>query len=322
MTLLSGNPDLVVALLAALSVFSAMVVVSWPYIYVDTLGQRLKEVADERAALRVRERGRMNAHRAYRNSLRPEPKKIYKEIYERFNLEAQANDAKLIRRLAMAGYRGRARVVTYLAARVLAPIVVFIVVALYMLVLAKIERSIGFKLAIALGAAAAAYYAPAIFLKNKITKRQLSIRRAWPDALDLMLICVDAGMSMETALRKIAQEVGPQSVELAEELTLTTAELSYLPDRRKAFTNLADRTGLDSVRAVVAGLVQAEQYGTSIGQVLRVLAQESRDTRMSDAEKKAHALPPKLTVPMILFFLPVLFAVICTPAAIQIMNVR
>jgi tight adherence protein C len=161
---------------------------------------------------------------------------------------------------------------------------------------------------------------PEIFLKNQTSKRQLSMRRAIPDAMDLLLICVESGVSIEHAFRKVAAEVGSQSVALAEELTLTTAELSYLQERRQAFENLANRTGVDAIKAITTALVQAERYGTPVGVALRVLAQESRDHRMNEAEKKAAALPPKLTVPMILFFLPVLFVVILTPALIQIFN--
>jgi tight adherence protein C len=161
---------------------------------------------------------------------------------------------------------------------------------------------------------------PQLFLRNMITRRQTSIRRAFPDALDLLLICVESGMSIDTAFRRVSQEVGSQSVALAEELMLTTAELSYLQDRRSAFENLSNRTGLDGVKAVCTALIQAERYGTPLAQALRVLAQEIRDQRMSEAEKKAAGLPPKLTVPMILFFLPVLFVVIMGPAAIRVMD--
>jgi len=160
--------------------------------------------------------------------------------------------------------------------------------------------------------------APEIYLKNMISKRQASMGRSFPDAMDLLLICVESGMSIEHAFRKVAQEIGNQSVQLAEELTLTTAELSYLPDRRSAYENLGLRTGIDSVKQIVTVLIQAERYGTPLGAALRVVSKESRDNRMLLAEKKAAALPPKLTVPMILFFLPVLFAVIMTPAIIQI----
>jgi tight adherence protein C len=138
----------------------------------------------------------------------------------------------------------------------------------------------------------------------------------------LLLICVESGMSIEAAFRKVSQEVGSQSVPLAEEFLLTTAELSYLQDRRQAYENLAKRTDLEGVKAVCVALQQTERYGTPLGQTLRVMAQENRDMRMSEAEKKAAALPPKLTVPMILFFLPVLFIVILGPAAIKVMAMQ
>jgi tight adherence protein C len=186
----------------------------------------------------------------------------------------------------------------------------------------NLDQPFFLKLAIVLCAAYLGYYAPTIYVRNQISKRQKAIRRAWPDALDLLLICVESGMGIESAFRKVSEEIGLQSIPLAEELSLTTAELSYLQDRRKAYENLGERTGLEGVRAVVTSLIQAEKYGTPLGYSLRVLAQENRDMRMSEAEKKAAALPPKLTVPMILFFLPVLFAVIITPAAIQVANIQ
>jgi tight adherence protein C len=173
------------------------------------------------------------------------------------------------------------------------------------------------KLMMALVAAFVGSYAPSIFIENLIQKRQTSIKLAFPDALDMLLICVQSGMSVEAAFGKVSKEVAGQSLELAEELSLTTAELSYLQDRRQAFDNLGKRTGIPGVRAVTTALVQAERYGTPVGQALRVMAKENRDIRQSEAEKKAAALPPKLTVPMVLFFLPVLFVIILFPAAIR-----
>jgi tight adherence protein C len=178
------------------------------------------------------------------------------------------------------------------------------------------------KLAITVGCVWVGMRLPDLFLKNLITRRQQSVRRAFPDALDLMLICVESGMSVDAAFKKVSEEVGTQSIPLAEELALTTAELSYLQDRRQAYENLAVRTNIDGVKAVCTALIQAERYGTPLGQALRVLAQENRDMRMAEAEKKAAGLPPKLTVPMILFFLPVLFVVILGPAAIRVMDIR
>jgi tight adherence protein C len=165
-------------------------------------------------------------------------------------------------------------------------------------------------------------YLPMLFVKNKISRRHTSIKRAFPDALDLLLICVESGMSIEAGFRKVAGEIGAQSIALAEELTLTTAELSYLQERRQAYENLGKRTNLEGVKSVCMALQQAERYGTPMAQTLRVMAQENRDMRMSEAEKKAAGLPPKLTVPMILFFLPVLFIVILGPAAIRVMQMN
>ncbi|MEO0361117.1 MAG: type II secretion system F family protein, partial [Pseudomonadota bacterium] len=161
---------------------------------------------------------------------------------------------------------------------------------------------------------------PVIYLKNRLDKRKTEVRRHWPTAMDLLLICVESGMSTEAAFRKVAEEMARESVVLSEELSLTTAELKYLPDRRVAYRRLAARTDVEEVGAIVTSLVQAEKYGTPMGQALRVLSRETRSLRMAAAEKKAAALPPKLTVPMIIFFLPVLFAVIMTPAIIQILQ--
>jgi tight adherence protein C len=202
------------------------------------------------------------------------------------------------------------------------PIVALISTLIYLFLIIDMQQPLPIKLGLAIGAAYLGMQLPYLFLKNKITRRQLDIKRAFPDALDLLLICVESGMSIEAAFRKVSQEVGTQSVPLAEEFMLTTAELSYLQDRRMAYENLAKRIDLEGVKAVCVALQQTERYGTPLGQTLRVMAQENRDMRMSEAEKKAAALPPKLTVPMILFFLPVLFVVILGPAAIRVMAMQ
>jgi tight adherence protein C len=194
--------------------------------------------------------------------------------------------------------------------------------AVYLFVLVDLHQPAIVKLGICIAAAYIGMHAPLIFLKNLIARRQLSIKRAFPDTLDLLLICVESGMSIEAAFNKVSDEIGSQSVALAEELMLTNAELSYLPDRRQAYENLATRTDLAGVKSVCMALQQAERYGTPLANMLRVMAQESRDMRMAEAEKKAAGLPPKLTVPMILFFLPVLFIVILGPAAIKVMALR
>ena len=321
MDILSDNTQLIVAFCSALAVFSAVVVVAWPYLARDELGTRMKQISSERERIRARERAKLEAIKK-RPSLRSEPKKFFKDIVDRFNLARQAEDGQTVKMLRMAGYRGQNPVFVFLSFRLIMPIAMLAISALYVFFIINLEQPFFLKLAIVLVVAYAAYYGPTLWVKNQINKRQKSIRRAWPDGLDLLLICVESGMGIEGAFRKVSEEVGPQSIALAEELSLTTAELSYLQDRRKAYENLGERTGLEGVRSVVTALVQAEKYGTTIGTALRVLAQESRDMRMSEAEKKAAALPPKLTVPMILFFLPVLFAVIITPAAIQVTNIQ
>jgi tight adherence protein C len=222
----------------------------------------------------------------------------------------------------MAGYRGPQAEIGFLFFRLVAPIGLFLFALFYVFVLNDFGQPFMIKAGIAIAAAYLGIKAPEVFLSNQIGKRQASMRIAFPDALDLLLICVESGMSMEHACRKVAGEISTQSIPLAEEFALCTAELAYLAERRQAYENLAQRTGLESVKSVSTALIQAERYGTPLGTALRTLAQESRDQRMMAAEKKAASLPPKLTVPMILFFLPVLFIVIMTPAMIQVFKMQ
>ncbi len=313
------SPPTLVAIFAALAVFATAYTLVQPLFERDKLASRIKSVAVEREQIRARERARLAAETS-RASLRREAKPYMQRVVDRFNLRKALADDKTVARLRMAGFRGQAPLVAFLFLRVTLPLIFAAVTFFYVFVVAPLAQPTMIKGLIVIVAAYAGFYAPILYVTNTVSKRQLSVKRAWPDALDLMLICVEAGMSLEAAFRKVGEEIGQQSVELAEELTLTTAELSYLPDRRQAFENLGLRTGLETVRSVMTSLIQAERYGTPLGSALRVLAQENRDQRMNDAEKKAAALPPKLTVPMILFFLPVLMAVILGPAAIQIMH--
>ena len=218
----------------------------------------------------------------------------------------------------MAGLRGQAPLVAYMFFRLVAPIIVAIVALVYLFVLTNYQYPPIVKFGIAIGAGYLGFYLPNMFIENLVQRRQTAIGQSFPDSLDMLLICVQAGMSIEAAFGKVAKEVASQSLELAEEFSLTTAELSYLQDRRMAFDNLGKRTGLPGIKSVATALIQAERYGTPVSQALRVMAKENRDMRMSEAEKKAAALPPKLTVPMIIFFLPVLFIVIIGPAIIQV----
>ncbi len=303
-------------LFAAIAASTAAYTLISPMFAGEGLQKRMKAVASERERMRARERDRMN--RTEKVSLRQSPKQFVQKIVDDFNLTKWLAQEEARDKLVMAGYRGQAPYMTFLLFRLVMPIVFFIGAVVYVFFISHMEQTAMMKAGMCVGATWAGMQAPMLFLKNAISKRQLSIRRAFPDALDLLLICIESGMSIEAAFRKVSQEIGSQSIPLAEEFTLTTAELSYLQDRKTAYENLAKRTGLEGVKSVCLALQQSERYGTPLGQTLRVMAQENRDMRMNEAEKKAAALPPKLTVPMIVFFLPVLFVVILGPTGIKV----
>jgi tight adherence protein C len=307
-------------LLAAIAASATAYTLVMPLLAGEGLAKRMKAVASERERIRARERERL--HKSEKVSLRQTPKEIVSKVVEDFNLGKWLAQEAAREKLVMAGYRGQAPYVTFLFFRMVTPIVMFIAAVLYVFVISHMQQSMTIKIGICIGAAYLGLQAPMLFLKNAISKRQLSIKRAFPDGLDLLLICIESGMSVETAFRKVSVEIASQSIALSEEFTLTTAELSYLQDRKVAYENLANRTGLDGVKSVCLALQQSERYGTPLGQSLRVMAQENRDMRMNEAEKKAAALPPKLTVPMILFFLPVLFIVILGPTYIKIAAIQ
>jgi tight adherence protein C len=311
------DKQFVATLLTAVAAVAAVLTVAMPYLLGDNLERRMKAVALERNQIRARERERMA--QGNRVSLRQSPRAYMQNIVDQLNLRRWLGEETVRPLLVQAGYRGHAPYITYLFFRMVTPIVTLLATLFYVFVVLNLQYPTLVKIGIVIGAAWLGMRLPELFLKNLIARRQQSIRRAFPDALDLMLICVESGMSVDSAFRKVSEEIAGQSIPLAEELALTTAELSYLQDRKAAYENLSARTNLDGVRSVCTALVQAERYGTPLGQALRVLAQENRDMRMAEAEKKAAGLPPKLTVPMILFFLPVLFIVILGPAAIRVM---
>jgi tight adherence protein C len=311
------DPQFLLALLAAVAAAATVLTIAIPLTEGNSLQKRMKNVATEREKIRARERDRLNRQNE-KVSLRQEPKAYMRRIVEQFKLGNWLGTENAAKKLAMAGYRGPQAEITFLFFRLAVPVGLFLFALFYVFFVNGFGQPFAVKVGIGIAAAYIGIKAPEIFLLNQTGKRQASMRLAFPDALDLLLICVESGMSIENAFRKVANEIGNQSVPLAEEFALCTAELSYLTDRRIAYENLALRTGLESVKSVSMALIQAERYGTPLGTALRVLAQESRDQRMSAAEKKAAALPPKLTVPMILFFLPVLFVIIMTPALVQV----
>jgi tight adherence protein C len=281
------------------------------------LDKRMKAVAERRDDLKRRSRANMAGGQG---ALRHTDDGFKKRIVDRLNLSKLLEDPKVAGQMVQAGYRGPRPLTTFYFFRFASPFIFMVVAAFYLFILKVVDWPTMNKLTATMAAAVAGFYAPNLYLKNRIDKRRTSIMQAFPDALDLLLICVEAGMSIEAAIAKVSQEMGPSSIDLAEELSLLSAELSYLPDRRMAYENLSKRTNHPGVKSVATAMTQAETYGTPLATALRVMAKENRDLRMSAAEKKASALPAKLTVPMILFFLPVLFVVILGPAILNVMD--
>ncbi|WP_281926249.1 type II secretion system F family protein [Roseibium album] len=316
-----ASSQFLAGLLAMIAVTGTIFSLVAPILSRDVLKSRMKTVAIERDKLRAKERARLQSNpQDARASLRNQPKAQMKSLVDRLNLKEMLSDEHTMDKLRMAGYRGSAPLYYFLTARIALPAIILVIALFYAFVVIPDLLPTVAKVCLSIAIAGIGAFLPNLFLKNKIDKRKLNIQRAWPDALDLMLICVESGMSIEGAFQKVAEEVGVQSVDLAEELSLTTAELSYLSERRGAYENLAKRTGVDGVKNVMMALIQAERYGTPVGTAIRTMADDTREQRMLFAEQKAASLPPKLTVPMILFFLPVLFFIIMSPAVMQVME--
>ena len=313
------KPQFVVMVLASVATFVTVFTIAMPVLQKDRMGQRMKVMATERDKMRAQRLADL-AKDTQAGRLRQAPKGFMQQIVDQFNLRSTFESEEVKNKLKMAGLRGQAPLVAYMFFRLVAPIIVAIVALFYLFVLSNFQYPPIAKFGMAVGAGYLGFYLPNMIIENLVQRRQASISQAFPDALDMLLICVQAGMSIEAAFGKVSKEVASQSIELAEEFSLTTAELSYLQDRRNAFENLGKRTGLPGIKAVATALIQAERYGTPVSQALRVMAKENREARMGEAEKKAAALPPKLTVPMIIFFLPVLFVVILGPAVLQVMK--
>jgi tight adherence protein C len=314
------RPQLFATTFAAIAAFATVLTIAMPMLNRDRMSQRMRLMAMERDKMRAARLADLRAKDGPAR-LRQAPKGFMQQLVDQFDLRSKFETEELRNKLKMAGLRGQAPLVAYMFFRAVMPVILTLVALFYLFVItAKLPYPPIIKVVIALGVGFVGFYLPNMFLENIIQRRQSSIKEAFPDALDMLLICVQAGMSTEAAFGKVAKELGNQSLELAEEFSLTTAELSYLQDRRQAFENLGKRTGIPGIKAVATALIQAERYGTPVAQALRVMAKENRDMRMSEAEKKAAALPPKLTVPMIVFFLPVLFVVVLGPAVIQVMK--
>ena len=311
------EPANILSIVVGVLVFATIVTLLGSFTGGAKLDSRMKAVAVRREELKRRSR---QAIATGPGGLRHTDEGFKKRVVERLNLTQLLEDPKVAEKMAQAGYRGPKPLTTFYFFRFSMPFIFLAVAVFYLFVFNDFGLPVMTRVTICMVSAVVGFYGPNIFLANRISKRRTSIMQAFPDALDLLLICVEAGMSIESAIQKVSQEIGGQSIDLAEELTLLSAELSYLPDRRMAYEGLAKRTNHPGVKSVATAMTQAETYGTPLGTALRTMAKENRELRLSAAEKKAAALPAKLTVPMILFFLPVLFIVILTPAIISIQD--
>ncbi|QYF86106.1 type II secretion system F family protein [Brevundimonas sp. PAMC22021] len=311
------NPQTLLSIVVGVLVFFTLLTLLGSMTGGADLDKRMKAVSERRDELKRRSRAAVGSGQS---ALRQTDEGFKKRVVDRLNLSRLLEDPKVAEKMMQAGLRGPRPLTAFYFFRFASPFVFLAVAALYLFVINDFGQPVMSRLTGVMAAAVAGFYAPNIYLSNRIAKRKTSIMQAFPDALDLMLICVEAGMSIEAAIQKVSQEIGGSSIDLAEELSLLAAELSYLPDRRVAYENLGKRTNHPGVKSVATAMTQAESYGTPLGSALRVMAKENRELRLSAAEKKAAALPAKLTVPMIIFFLPVLFVVILGPAIINIQD--
>jgi tight adherence protein C len=317
------DPTNIIMAFVAVMVFATAISVARPMMGQTSLDGRMKSVANRREELRRRSRealAQKGSGSSAAANLRHSDTGLYKTIVDRLDLSRLLEDPKVVDKLAQAGYRGPRPVTTFYFFRFVMPFVFALASAVYLFGINSFHLAAMQRICICVGALLAGYYAPNLYINNLATKRRESIVAGFPDCLDLLLICVESGMSIEAALAKVSQEIGVASIDLAEELSLLVAELSYLPDRRLAYEGLAKRTNNPGVKSVSMAMIQAERYGTPLGSALRVMAKENRELRLAAAEKKAAALPAKLTVPMIVFFLPVLFVVILGPAILKIQD--
>jgi tight adherence protein C len=308
-----SDPGTLASIFAAVAMFATITSVMLPALKGNKLETRLKQVTSQREKMRRASRANLE-----QRGLKREAKGTISRITQKLDLQKMLEDPNIATSLEQAGMRGPRPLMIFYFCRFALPFLGAVGTFVYIFFVNDHDLSTQLKYGSVVFGAAAGFYAPNMYVKNIAAKRQLSLMRAFPDALDMMLICVESGMSIEMAFAKVGAEIGTASVELAEELQITTAELAYLQERRVAYENLARRTGHEGVKSVTMALIQGERYGTPLGDALRAMSKENREMRMAAAEKKAAALPAKLTVPMILFFLPVLFLVVLGPAYIKI----
>ncbi len=313
------NPQTIVPIIFAALAFLTVIGLGLPWLQPDIFKSRLKIINQKRGELSQQRRQRLDQARPTLRRLTSGRENFMRTVLEKLNIKNLTEQSGLRKKLIRAGYRSPQAIITFTFLRLALPLGLAGFAAL-LLFGGNVKMAAAFKVVITMCVLLFGYMLPDILVSNAITKRQAGIQRSFPDALDLMVICVESGISLESAFTRVSEELALDAPELSEEIAITTAELAFLSDRRQALDNLAERTGSNSIKSLVTSLIQSEKYGTPLGAALRVVSQEGRDTRMAKAEEKAAALPAKLTVPMVTFFLPVLFLVLIGPTIIQVMH--
>jgi tight adherence protein C len=312
---LGMTADGLLVTLAAAMAFLSVLAVWYALLEKHPMERRARMLATRRDELRsqiLRERG---ARRRQQEGL-----SIMRQVVAALKLLQSQQTDKLHDRLSQAGMRSRDAMVVFMFLKAAMPVLLAAVTFLLVYLLEFADLSPGMRLLAVLGGAVLGFFVPEMYVSNRTKKRQLALSKSLPDGLDLLVICAESGLSLDASLDRVANEIGGASPALAEELSLTSIELGFLPERRQELLNLNHRTNLASIRGVVNTLMQTEKYGKPLSQSLRVLANEFRDQRLLKAEEKAARLPATLTVPMILFILPVLFIVLIGPAVIKVMD--
>lgn len=305
------NADFLSAL-CGMAAFAVVVLVWTALIENDPLPGRLKSISQRRSEFEDERRKKASRRAGIQQ------KTLAKRVVEWLKLSRGKSFDELRLKLKRAGYHSRDAMFTYIFAKLAGLVGVAAIVGFFVLVLKVGHLAPALGLLAAMGGGLVGWMLPGVVVKNMSQKREDVLRRAMPDALDLMVICAEAGLSLDSSFDRVGREIGPTCPELAEEMGLTGVELNFLPDRHKALHGLAERVPLPSVLALVNTLIQTERYGTPLAQALRVLSAEMREDRMMRAEEKAARLPAILTVPMIVFILPPLFVVLIGPAALKV----
>jgi tight adherence protein C len=316
MTIFGFAPIDVATMLAALATFAMMVAVWAATTVRDPMRSRVKALQERREQLKA---GISASRRRSNVAAKAEATDLMRAILKKLSVLQDEQTQAAAQKLAQAGIRSKDAVVALLFARLVLPLFLGGGMMLAVYVFKSFDGYSSFtQMMIAAGSLIGSYKAPDLFVQNLITKRSEAIRKGLPDALDLLVICAEAGLTVDAAFSRVARELGTGYPELGDEFALTAIELGFLTDRRQAFENLSNRVALESVRGVVTTMIQTEKYGTPLASSLRVLSAEFRNERMMRAEEKAARLPAIMTVPLIMFILPVLFVVILGPAACSI----